>query len=230
MKTIDLNEATKLKTIINIKLKEWPLVWQKQFFKSYPRFSKVNLKEPKPENYLEQCIAKRESLRNFRCKQISLSKLSRLLKFSAGIVNPKHRAYPSAGARYPLEVYLILNGCPKRGVYHYNVKSHCLELLIPGNFSKFIQKITTQDFLKKASAIMLISAVFPRSEIKYGTRSYRYMLFEAGHLAQNVHLLATSMGLKCCAIGGFIDSELDKLLDLDKRESVIYMIGLDSKV
>ena len=75
--------------------------------------------------------------------------------------------------------------------------------------------------------VIIITAVFPRTIIKYKERGWRYIMFEAGHLAQNIHLVSASLQLKSCAIGSFLDKEIIKLLDLNpKAELPLYLIAI----
>ena len=138
--------------------------------------------------------------------------------------------YSCAGARYPLEVYVaILESIEvPPGIYHYNIKWNTLELLLKGDFKQeFSQSITNQQWIKKSGMIIIITAVFGRTLIKYKERGWRYIFFEAGHLAQNVHLVTTSLKLKCCAIGGFVDQKIIKLLDLNPHsEFPLYLIAV----
>lgn len=204
----------------------------------------------------EEVVIKRKSVREFNGKPVSKEEISKMLFMSAGIkelrtatqikdsfedaFSPKGinkekikdswdastRTYPSAGARYPLEIYLIIFESKEMelGIYHYNVKEHSLELIKKGNFRDLmVELLYGQELVKKASLVILISAVFSRTQNKYGERGYRYILFDAGHLGQNIYLVATSMNLGCCAIGGFKDDEINELLRLDiNEENVIY--------
>ena len=137
------------------------------------------------------------------------------------------RSYPSAGARYPLEIYPVILRSDeiKPGIYHYNVKEHTLELIKTGDFGDLMTELCNgQKWVKDASIVLLISAVFSRTQNKYGDRGYRYILFDAGHLGQNIYLTVNSMNLGCCAIGGFKDDEINELLRLNFiEESVIYI-------
>ena len=138
------------------------------------------------------------------------------------------RFYPSAGARYPLEIYLIVNsvGNLGRGLYHYNLKKNNLEVLLLKDLSGFVRENIGDDVLSKAAFYVLITAVLDRSRIKYGERGYRFALIEAGHLGQNFYLVSNSLGLKCCAIGGFVDEAFNKLLDLEgQNEKVFYILA-----
>ena len=221
--------------------KTWPKEWTTVYFKEYPRLPKILL--PKPQNInnvlLEEVLIKRKSEREFNGEAISLQDLSSLLFYSAGIIEKKdenwnktRRPYPSGGARFPLEIYpLILKGSSelKQGVYHYNVREHLLEkLLEEENLRKELYpQFIWQDMVLKAPVVLAISAVFERSLKKYKERGYRYILFEAGHLGQNIYLVSVGLGLKCCALGGFDDDRFCELLDINSQsEAVLYAFGL----
>lgn len=234
------HQKTKIKEFPKIDLdpKEWPASWKRVHFKEYPRFEQIKLptkfKDPAPK--FSTVLLNRRSSREFKIGSINLVMLSKLLFFSAGVnhleegIKFSKRTYPSAGARYPLELYLVLFrpiGRLEQGIYHYNVKRHSLELIGLGDYKNELMKICGQGWIKEALLIILISAVFDRTQTKYGERGYRYVLLDAGHLAQNIYLTSTALRLGCCAIGGFIDDQANSLLDLDGiKESVIYLAAI----
>ncbi len=232
------HNKTKLKLKEESTLNSVPITWIKIFFKSYPRFKNIKLPEPKVSNKsLDSCIIKRTSFREFNDKPLTKQELSDMIFYSAGITNSENkfnwnqtrRAYPSAGARYPLELYLAIFNVEglEKGIYHYNVKKHSLELMLPGDYRIKFYNLIKQSMIKKCSSLMLISAVFDRTRVKYGDRAYRYIFLDAGHLSQNTYLKATSLDIGCCAVGGFSDDAINKLLDLDiNKEAVIYLIAL----
>lgn len=234
------HENTKLffPDVSSIKLDYYPEIWKKIHFKVYPRFERffLPIKFKEDSKSLESIIKSRSSERDFQGKFLKLENLSRLLLYSAGIVKKSlewdetRRAYPSAGARYPLEVYVVVFKVKSLtpGIYHYNVKEHSLELIRRGSFKKEMVKYTNyQEWIKNSSIVILISAVFKRTKIKYKNRGYRYVFLEAGHMGQNFYLVANSIGLRCCSIGGFLDDEINRLIDLDGiKESVIYILAI----
>jgi len=163
---------------------------------------------------------------------MSLAELAHVLHYSSGITD-KHqglRAAPSAGATYPIEVYVAINNVEglAKGIYHYLIASHELELVREGDFRNEMSRAALgESMFKQANAILVLSAVLQRIQHRYRERSQRYILFEAGHIAQNTYLVATSMGLGACAIGAFYDDEFNRLLGLDNRvEGVIYLIAV----
>lgn len=216
-----------------------PQAWKKIYFKLYPRLPQIDLEKIHvTENKLFSIIQRRKSEREFKEKDLSLETISKILYFSCGIRNSKEikgsfdkslRMYPSAGARYPLEVYPVILRSKEisPGIYHYNVKWNNLEQLLKGDFKKKFRKITDQDWVKKSAVIIIITAVFPRTIIKYKERGWRYIFFEAGHLVQNIHLISAALKLKSCPIGGFIDQEIINILDLNpKSELPLYLVAV----
>lgn len=209
-------------------------------FKTYPRFKKMTLKtSPQRRPSIQQSILNSRPVEKFTGQALTFKEISEILFYSAGITykekgeskeawDNSRRPYPSLGARYPLELYPVIlrSSEADAGIYHYNVKYNTLEFMMKGDYTNtIIQAIPDQEWIRDASMVVLLSAIFKRTEIKYGDRGYRYVLLEAGHLAQNIYLIATSMKLGCCTVGAFHDDELNELLDLDGTyESVIYCI------
>ena len=181
---------------------------------------------------VEKAIANRRSQRDFTGQTMSLAELSHLLYYSSGITDKREglRAAPSAGATYPIEVYTVANNVEglAKGIYHYLIESHELELLREGDFRNEMSQAALQErMFKQANAIVVLSAVFQRTQRRYRERAQRYICFEAGHIAQNTYLAATSLGLGACAIGAFYDDEFNRLLGLDgKNESVLYLLAV----
>ncbi len=217
-----------------------PESWIKINYKSYPRFKQVAL--PNPESLkinLDEVIKSRRSRREFDNGSIDFKKLSSLILYSVGITyvnkkdkNNKLRAYPSAGGRYPIEIYLIVNKINflDKGLYHFNVKEKTLELLLNGNLSKKIAKLANQDFIEESSVVFLLTGVLDRTRVKYEDRGLRYIYMECGHITQNLYLISEALNLSCCSIGGFVDDKINKLLDLQySSEKILYLIAVGNK-
>jgi len=218
---------------------EWPIEWKEISYKSYPRLKQIGLSDDIIECSQPFCevLTRRRSQRDFVGKSVTLREVATILLGSAGITNfekgkdqSELRAYPSAGARYPLEVYVVSFHVKRleKGVYHFNVRSRSLEKIKEyGNAEELSTYLNNQDWTRNAAFAYVISAVFDRTEIKYGERGYRYVLFEAGHLMQNVYLISTALGLQCCSVGGFLDNQLNDLLGLDgDDESTLYVAAI----
>lgn len=233
------DDATKNKKLGRSNI-NYPESWKKINFKTYPRFDRISLNgKVSVDKNLGILIRERKSIRDFSNHPISKDELSYLLFSSCGLIevgnslDNSRRPYSSAGARYPLEVYPLIFNCKdiKKGLYHYNVKEHSLELLLQEDLTNwFFKVIGKEQWLMQSAVVFIITGVLDRTRIKYGDRGYRYILIEAGHLGQNVSLLATELGLGSCALGGFIDAEVDRLLDIDfTKETTLYLIAIGKK-
>lgn len=233
-------EKTKIETFPQkeIPSEDWPELWKRIFTKDYPRLQKVELLKTIPllKTTLSEVLLERKSKRNFSGKSVDMVSLGALLFYSAGIIpgekqwNSTRRFYPSAGARYPLEVYLSTSNVRglTNGLYHYNVRQHSLDVLWQKrNLNKTISRLTNQDWVGKSNVIILITSVFQRTQTKYGERGLRHIFLESGHLAQNIYLVGTALKLKVCAIGGFIDDKINKILDIDgEDEGILYILAV----
>ena len=190
---------------------------------------------------LEMSIEQRATCREYDPRvPLSPELLSRLLSFSFGYTRPMagaggpgqmfHRASPSAGATYPLEIYPIVlrvAGVPP-GVYHYSPHSHSLGLIRPGLFNLVLPAWTlNQPYLAETSVVFVLAGFSERIRPRYGVRGYRYMLIEAGHVGQNLYLLSTAYGLGAMADGGFVDKTINELLGLNEiTENALYIVAV----
>ncbi len=171
---------------------------------------------------LEEAIAKRESVRNFNATPLKDTEISQLLWAAQGITRSwGGRASPSAGALYPLEIYLVLED----GLFHYNPRHHQLLRLSEEDLRGILASAALgQNCVRNAPATVVISAVFERIERKYGNRGERYVKIEVGHAAQNVLLQAVSLGLGAVPIGAFQDDRVQKALRLPADHVPLYLI------
>lgn len=221
-----------VKLIKPVPKSKWPPAWKKIYYKGYNRLDQLILPPPRRDDSVSlfRALFERKSSRIFSKMPVKMQSLSTLLYFSSGInkkKRPDRRFYPSAGGRFPLEIYLISLNCEiTNGIYHYNIPSHCLEKLALIQTLDF-QQYFNQKWISKAACLILISSVFKRTTVKYGNRGYRYILIETGHLAQNLYLCTTALNLTATAIGGFNDGKINKLLDIDGvNESVVYILAV----
>jgi SagB-type dehydrogenase family enzyme len=113
----------------------------------------------------------------------------------------------------------------ERGIYHYDVREHRLELIREGKVrDEAARAARDQEMLASAGVVFLWTAIFARSAWKYGERAYRYVYLDAGHIAQNVALAAVALGLGTCQIAAFYDNEVNALVGVDGvEESTVYM-------
>lgn len=222
---------------------EWPEAWKKTEYKTYPRFEKIDLSpirtaQAREENFF-RLTERRASTRSFSREPISMENFSVLLKYSCGETGEfepgrLRRAQPSGGARFPVEIYLVVfrnSKDTKAGVYHYDIRGHRLESLIQRDFTgEDIKTLFTYQWVKDASSAIILTAVFRRTTMKYGERGYRYALIEAGHIGQNIALTAEALGLGCCMLGGSRDESIEELLGVDgEEESIIYAAAIGNK-
>ena len=202
-------------------------------YKEYSGSKKIALLVPKSVGRMsfDEVMRKRRSIRSFSPKPINKEQLGYLLWASTGIQRKqggyKFRTVPSAGALYPIETYLVVNNVEDlaKGVYHYSVKVHLLEELKLGDFRKEVTLAALgQRMCMEAAVVLIWTAIFFRSKWKYKQRAYRYIYLDAGHIAQNLALSATSIGLGSCQIGALYDDELNQIVNVDgSEESAIYM-------
>jgi SagB-type dehydrogenase family enzyme len=174
------------------------------------------------EKSLEEVIASRRSLREFTDQALSWSNISQLLWSAQGLTDPGGlRTAPSAGALYPLEMYVALPD----GAYHYLPHGHAMERVSERDLRQDLwQAGLRQDALRQASAIFVIAAVYERTEAKYGERAERYVHLEAGHAAQNMLLQAVALELGAVPIGAFSDDLVQAALGLPADHRPLYLI------
>ena len=191
------------------------------------------------DSALLELLSARTSCRAYLLRGLSPEVFATLLKCAYGIVRiaplPKlggayFRTVPSAGGLFPLEVYVLARevGGIADGIYHYNLRRHAIERLREGRwFDELDTIMVSTPFIREANLIFFISAVFKRSQKKYGPRGYRYILLEAGHLAQNLCLAATEQKLGSLCMGGYSDGRLNRFLGFDGiSEAVVYSIAV----
>ena len=185
----------------------------------------IQLSKPilKGSKSLEECIYERESVRSYKDKVIEIEKISQILWATQGEKGVK-RTVPSAGATYPLEIYVTLRD---RGFFNYNVKKHALELITEEDLSnKLARASLDQYFIAEAYMNIIICAEFSRTTWRYGQRGVRYVFIEVGHCAQNIHLEAVALGLASVPIGAFEDDQVRKVLELPKKIEPLYIIPI----
>lgn len=207
-------------------------------YKHYARLNSLLLPAPtKPNGDLFSLIQTRKSYRDFSRIPIDQSTLSDILYYSVGIthVSPKDkkillRAYPSAGAKLPLEVYpLVRYGTDiQPGLYHYQPLIHTLDILLSPVLDSEVNQIwMSQPWFRDAAAIMIFTAVYRRSTDKYGEVGLAFPFIEAGHAVQNIYLVAQALGMGCCAIGQMNEEGIVKLLDIDTDEEFpVYYVAI----
>ena len=199
--------------------------------KEYPRMARIML--PAPEELifpLDKALRERSSY--FKCtsnRSLSESELGTLLGNAVGTRGQINRNYPSGGALFPIETYLVgdvLEGQPS-GVFHYHPRVHALEFLwkTPDSFS--MTDIVRAKNVPLGPMLMVFTSMWGRSAIKYGKLAYSNSLIEVGHMGQNILLTATALSIGGRPMNAVMEPAIVELLDLDERvEQFVYSILL----
>jgi len=181
---------------------------------------------PKPNQdgptSLERAITARRSRRGFLPRPLTLEQIGQLVWVAQGQgAHSKYRNAPSAGATYPLELFVVTSD----GFSRYLPAKHSLEKLTEQDLrSALASAALGQEFVEAAPLTLVFAAQFSRTTNRYGQRGVRYVYMEAGHAAQNVHLQAESLGLGSVAVGAFRDTSVSKVLSLPDYLEPIYMV------
>jgi len=171
---------------------------------------------------LPELLSARRSRRNFSSKALSLKQVGQILWSAQGLVKDptrETRTAPSAGATYPLEVFLVAGDSGVEGIdaglYRYDWKEHELELERPGDVRRDLARAALgQGFLFQAPASVVIIADYVQTTYRYGERGRRYVQNEVGHLSQNIYLVCEDLNLATVEVGAFYDEEVKKVLGL----------------
>ncbi|STX40828.1 nitroreductase [Legionella donaldsonii] len=182
---------------------------------------------------LEQALKQRRSIRQYKEDAITLQQVSQLLWAAQGITSPEgFRTAPSAGALYPLEIYLVsgnVRGLPT-GVYHYLPAEHALQLMVKGDKRTALTAAALQqNAIKFAPVNLVMTAVYARTTKKYGNRGKQYVHMEIGHAAQNVCLQVTALGLGTVIIGALDEPAFRAILALPKEETPLYIMPVGKR-
>lgn len=195
----------------------------------------INLPEPANDGSVsvEYALQNRRSVRSYSNKPMTISQVSQILWAAQGITTQSRgfRTAPSAGALYPLEVYVIIDNVDEldQGLYKYKVRGHQLRKLKKGEINRDLAGAALgQACIKQAAMLVVFSAVYERTTGKYSDRGERYVHMEAGHAAQNVYLQAESLELGTVVVGAFNDDKVEKLLNMPENETALYILPVGS--
>jgi SagB-type dehydrogenase family enzyme len=192
--------------------------------------SGLRLPEPQydSEFSIEQSLLKRRSIRDYTGEPVTIEEVSQLLWAVQGITDSRGlRTAPSAGATYPLEIYLVAGNVLQLepGVYRYIPSGHFLEEVIEGDVrADLAEAALMQKWMEDGAVMIVITAVYERTTRRYGERGIRYVHMEAGHAAQNLYLQATAMELGTVVVGAFQDDQVAEILQLPQEERPLYLI------
>jgi SagB-type dehydrogenase family enzyme len=171
---------------------------------------------------VEDAIARRRSVRAFAADPLDLGIISQLLWAAQGLTSPEgQRAAPSAGACYPLALFLL---CAE-GVFRYDPGSHALTKAQAEDVRAALADAALgQHFVAEAPVVLVFAATYERTTSRYGERGRRYVHIDLGHAGQNVHLQAVSLGLASVPVGAFHDDAVARVLQLPRDQKPVYVI------
>jgi SagB-type dehydrogenase family enzyme len=171
---------------------------------------------------LEETLARRRSVREYTHERLTVDHIAQLLWAAQGITRDwGGRTAPSAGALYPLEVYVVT----PEGLYHYLPDGHQAQALSGQDLRPALARAgLDQSAIHDAPAVFVIAAVYARTAGKYGNRAERYVKLEAGHVGQDILLQAVALGLGGVPIGAFHDDQVQRVLDLPSDHEPLYLI------
>lgn len=183
---------------------------------------------------LQQALHERRSVRSYQDRSLSLAEVGQLLWAAQGVTDLRtgFRTAPSAGATFPLEIYLLAGDVEELapGLYRYVPDGHAL---LPTGGSDLRTDLYNvglrQEPLRVAPAVLVISAVHSRTSRRYGARAERYVAMEAGHASQNIYLQAAALGLGTVAIGAFDDAGVSRVLGLPGNEQPLYLMPVGAR-
>ncbi len=188
---------------------------------------------------LSVLIEERKSVRKYTDQAITMKELSYLLWATQGVRRSMSsgtvlRTVPSAGNRHSFETYLYVQNVESLevGLYRYLPLSHALvfEKAVENGQEKLAYAVLGQDFVATAPVVFLWTSVPYRTEWRYADASYKVICVDAGHVCQNLYLAATAIDCGICAIGAYLQDEVDKFLGLNTdNELTVYIAPLGKK-
>jgi SagB-type dehydrogenase family enzyme len=197
--------------------------------------SVIKLPDPRYDSdvSLEQSLLQRRSVRSYTNEPLTLGEVSQLLWAAQGVTDARgFRTAPSAGALYPLELYVVAGNIQDlaAGVYRYEPDGHRLIRIREGDIrDELAQDALGQNCVKEGAVAFVLTAIYERTTGKYGERGIRYVHIEVGHAAQNLCLQATAINLGAVTVGAFYDERIAGLLNLPKGEQPLYIIPVGRK-
>lgn len=170
---------------------------------------------------LERVLVERRSERNFAETELPLTTIGQLFWAGQGITNDTgYRTAPSAGARYPLELYALTTS----SLLHYRPEGHRVERADSNALTELSDAAFGQDFVGSAPVVLIVVGVIARTEAEYGALAERLVDREAGHAVQNLLLQATALGLSATPVGGFDPDTVGRMLLLPPDHEVLYLV------
>lgn len=184
--------------------------------------------EPSPAQPLEQLLARRRCMREYADRPVTLANAACLLWAAQGITDPQGlRTTPSAGALYPMEIYLAAGAVTELvpGIYRYLPREGAIACVMEGDRRIALAAAALgQSWLADAALTLVFAARYGRTTLKYGRRGIQYVHTEAGHAAQNVLLMAVALNLGAAVVGAFDDERVVSVMGLSEEETPLYLV------
>lgn len=196
---------------------------------------KISLPRPvtRGQVSVEEAIYNRVSRRSFQKQSLHLAQAGQLLWSAGGLgavgAAGVSRAAPSAGATYPLELYLVAGAVEglDTGLYYYDYRAHALEMLQQSDLRVRLARASLgQEMVAQAPVSMIMAANYERTTRRYGERGYRYVYMEVGSVSQNIYLQAEALQLATVAVGAFDDAAVKQVLSIDEAPLMIMPAGI----
>lgn len=202
-----------------------------------PTYGPEMIKLPEPRyvsnTSIEKALSERRSIRDYKDEPLKLKELSQLLWAAQGITDKRGlRTAPSAGALYPLELYVAVGNVINlpQGIYKYKPDEHGLVRIEEGDKRIELSNAALgQDWVRNGAAAIVFSAVYERTTAKYGKKGIRYVDIEVGHAAQNVYLQAVSLNLGTVVVGAFYDDEVKKIMNMRDNEQPLCIMPIGKR-
>jgi SagB-type dehydrogenase family enzyme len=204
-----------------------PAAIEPRTYPGYPRWPLPRL-APRPWPPLDRSLVRRRSASAFSAAMPSKRALSRLLRLAHGIDADRARGpVPSAGGLQALELYLVNleHSWLPSGAYHFDrAGNHLSQIVSVANRQEWVARVPSLGLINSGAILFVLVGDYARVETKYGARGLRFLLIEAGHLAQNLCLLAASLDLCALPLGGFFEREIARHLILPASDEVLYLL------
>ncbi len=180
---------------------------------------------------IEEAIINRRSTREYKKESLTYKDISQILWAAQGLTDKDRgfRAAPSAGALYPLELYLVVGDVSQlsAGVYRYCPDKHALILVSSGDKRIVLaEAAVSQNWIHKAPASIVICGVYERTVPKYKDRAERYVHMEAGAVAENIALQCISLEMGTVFVGAFDDKLVRSVITAAKKETPLCILPL----
>jgi SagB-type dehydrogenase family enzyme len=181
---------------------------------------------------VEGALKARRSLRTFSAQPMTLAEVGQLLWAAQGVTDPSgRRTAPSAGACYPLELYLVAGNVTglAPGVYRYRPSEHDLMPVAMGDRRAAVAKACRQGWVAEAPASVAFAAIYARTAKKYPDRAARYIPIEVGAAAENLALQAVALGLGTTVVGAYDDAALAQALGSASDERPLALLPMGKR-